>query len=304
MISGIALVIFAAILQGVFLLPMSRARNWAWEHTWLAFSLAGMIIFNWSVSFVMLRASPAILTALPLHSAFILACFGVAWGIGALLFGWAMDALGLALGYPLIMGLNASVGTFIPLLWLYGREMFTGRRLFIVAGMALAIVGIALCSKAGAKRASAGHNTPNTSRVRFLRGLLSAIVSGCLSCLPNLGLLYGSHAIQASLPSISSSASANNAIWVIFFTFGGLINIGYCAWMIVHHKSSHLLFRRDCRINWLWALAMGAMWICSFYLYGAAVARAGSSGATIGWPILISLSIAVGVLCGVGLAGC
>ncbi len=50
--------------------------------------------------------------------------------------------------------------------------------------------------------------------------------------------------------------------------------------------------------NWWWALAMGAMWIGSFYLYGLGAARLGASGPTIGWPILISVSIGVGVLCG------
>ena len=43
---------------------------------------------------------------------------------------------------------------------------------------------------------------------------------------------------------------------------------------------------------------MGAMWIGSFYLYGIGVARLGVAGGTIGWPILVSLSIGVGVLGG------
>jgi L-rhamnose-H+ transport protein len=60
------------------------------------------------------------------------------------------------------------------------------------------------------------------------------------------------------------------------------------------------LFAADRRANWGWSLAMGAMWIASFYLYGIGAARLGSSGATIGWPILVSISIAVGVVCGLG----
>jgi hypothetical protein len=41
------------------------------------------------------------------------------------------------------------------------------------------------------------------------------------------------------------------------------------------------------------------MWIASFYLYGVGAARLCRSGGTIEWPILVSVSIAVGVLCGV-----
>ena len=44
---GFLYVLAAGILQGVFLLPMDRARHWQWEHTWLAFSFFGMLALNW-----------------------------------------------------------------------------------------------------------------------------------------------------------------------------------------------------------------------------------------------------------------
>src|SRR5215469_8392190 len=150
MFVGISLVIFAAILQGVFLLPMSRARRWAWEHIWLAFSLAGMLVCNWILTFVSLPQPAAILAAVPRHDLLLLALFGIAWGAGAVSFGLGMDMLGLTLGYPIIMGLNASIGTCVPLLWMHGTAMFAGRRLFIGAGTAIAIAGICACSLAGA----------------------------------------------------------------------------------------------------------------------------------------------------------
>ena len=36
MIAGVSLILASAVLQGIFLLPMSRVRGWAWEHVWLA----------------------------------------------------------------------------------------------------------------------------------------------------------------------------------------------------------------------------------------------------------------------------
>jgi L-rhamnose-H+ transport protein len=300
MIAGVSLILIAAILQGVFLLPMSRARQWAWEHVWLVFSLFGMLLCNWLLTLLFLPNPLAIFAGVPRREILILAGFGLAWGAGAVLFGLAMDMLGLTLGYPLIMGLNASVGTFGPLLWFDGSSMFQGRRILISVGTIVAIAGIWVCSVAGARRQSSVHRADGASRSKFVSGLMIAIASGILSCLPNIGLAYGTTTIQAARDLGASPAFAGDAVWLIFFTFGGLVNVAYCGWLISRRNSFRELYAADRIANWFWTFAMGAMWIAGFYLYGIGAARLGQSGATIGWPILVSVSIAVGVLCGLG----
>ena len=299
MIAGIGLVLLAAVLQGVFLLPMSRTRQWAWEHTWLAFSLAGMILCNWVLTWITLPAPTSLYIVVPIQELAILAGFGLAWGGGAVLFGLGMDRLGLTLGYPVIMGLNASVGTIVPLIWLYGTSLLAGRRLFIVAGTAVAIAGIAVCSIAGARRVSAAPRAQGSSRSRFVTGLIIAVASGFLSCLPNIGLAFGTNTLRSAHNLGASTEFSGDSVWFIFFTFGGIVNVLYCCWLMIRHKTVGILFSGGAA-NWLWALAMGAMWIGSFYLYGVGAAKLGTGGDTIGWPILISVSIAVGVLGGLG----
>ncbi len=298
---GIGLVVLAAILQGVFLLPMAFTRNWKWEHSWLAFSLTGMIFWNWILAFISLPKPWVLYASVSERELAILAGFGLAWGGGAVLFGLGMDMLGLALGYPLIMGLNATVGTLTPLFLLEGTSIFTGRRILIVAGTAIAICGIVACSIAGAKRDSYAHRARDAaSRSRFLPGLLIAIASGVLSCLPNIGLTFGTDALRAAHNLGVSAAFAGNAVWFIFFSVGGLVNLSYCCWLIAMNGDRRALFARTSVRNWGWALVMGATWIGSFYLYGIGTAQIGAVGVTIGWPILVSLSIGVGVLCGLG----
>lgn len=300
MMVGVCLILIAAVLQGVFLLPRSRARHWAWEHVWLVFSLTGMLVCNWILTLLVLPDARAIFAGVPRREIMILACFGLAWGAGAVLFGLAMDMLGLALGYPLVMGLNASIGTFVPLLWFEGRSMFEGRRLLISLGTMVAIAGIWVCSVAGARRQFSGRQTGGAPRSRFVSGLVIAVASGILSCLPNVGLAYGTETVQVARNLGASPAFAGDAVWLIFFTFGGLVNVAYCGWLISRGNSLRALIAPDLVANWWWSFAMGAMWICSFYLYGIGAARLGRSGATVGWPILVSVSIAVGVLCGLG----
>ncbi|HZQ20535.1 MAG TPA: L-rhamnose/proton symporter RhaT [Terriglobales bacterium] len=297
---GLSVVILAAVLQGIFLLPMVRARGWAWEHTWLAFSLTGMIALNWVFTLFTLPDPAAIYGSAPQQELVVLCGFGLCWGLGAILFGMGMDMIGLTLGYPLIMGLNASVGTFVPLLRLCGTSMFAGRRLLIAAGTAVAIAGISACSIAGARRESHAHQAQTAARSRFVTGLIIAVASGFLSCLPNIGLTYGTNTLKAAHDLGASAALAGNAVWFIFFTCGGIVNVLYCFLRMVRRKNLSVLFARSHLANWGWILAMGAMWIGSFYLYGTGAAQLGAEGGTIGWPIFVSLSIAVGVLCGMG----
>jgi L-rhamnose-H+ transport protein len=299
MIVAIFLVVIAAIFLGVFLLPVSQARGWAWEHTWVSFSVLAMIALNWLLALVLLPNPVAIFKGVSQHELTVMACFGVAWGVGAVLFGRAMDMLGLALGYPLIMGVNASVGTFVPLAWTYGGAIFDGRRVLVSIGTLIAIAGITVCSIAGSRR-KGGENTGKTAArdPRFVVGVAIAILSGTLSCLPNIGLSYAKETVESAHQLGASKAMAGNAVWLLFFTLGGIVNVGYCVWVMVRAKNVGLLFAAGTAKYWLLALATAAMWIASFYLYGIGAAAMGKGGNAIGWPILVTLSIAFGTLGG------
>jgi hypothetical protein len=114
---GFLLVLLAALLQGTFVLPMTMVKGWSWEHTWATFSLLGMFFLNWIIVLLLVPNIFAVYAASPSHDLAVLALFGMGWGLGAVLFGLGMDKLGMALGYPIIMGLIAGLGALIPLLF-------------------------------------------------------------------------------------------------------------------------------------------------------------------------------------------
>src|SRR3981189_3542449 len=153
---GFLLVLLAGLLQGTFILPMTLVRKWEWEHTWATFSLLGMIVFNWIITLFLVPNIFAVYVASPPRDLAILALFGLGWGIGAVLFGLGMDRLGMALGYPIIMGLIASLGALIPLLVFFPQTLLTTKGLVLVVGTALVIFGIVLCSVGGSRRVPSG----------------------------------------------------------------------------------------------------------------------------------------------------
>lgn len=105
MLTGLLLVLVAGLFQGSFVLPMTLTRRWQWEHNWMAFSVFGMVIFNWLIASQVIPNLSGAIRATPTQDVLVLLLFGGLWGLGAVLFGLGMDKLGMALGYPIIMGL-------------------------------------------------------------------------------------------------------------------------------------------------------------------------------------------------------
>ena len=297
MIAGIIFVVLAAILQGAFLLPMSWTRKWAWEQTWAVFCLLAMLVFNWILAALLLPWPGAIYRAVPQRELLIVTAFGLSWGVAAVLFGLAMDRLGLTLGYPLMMGLNASAGALAPLIWFSHARLTSLPSLIVLGGIILGVAGIVSCSLAGTRSRSSSGSTA-ASRDGFASGLVIAVVSGCLSCLPNIGMAYGTGAVRAARALGASDALAGNAVWCIFFTVGGLVNVVYCVARMRKKRNWKALFGPESPRDLGCSAAMALMWIGSFYLYGIGTSMVGTWGKVIGWPVFICLAIGVGVLGG------
>lgn len=297
LLTGFLLVLLAGLLQGTFVLPMTLVRRWSWEHTWATFSLLGMFVFNWVITLLLIPNIFGVYGASSPRDLAILALFGAGWGIGAVLFGLGMDRLGMALGYPIIMGLIASLGALIPLLVFFPQTLLTTKGLVLLAGTALVIFGILLCSVGGSRRAPAGAKSTSPSSA-FSVGLAIAILAGILSCLPNVGVALGGSVTAAAESLGVSSASSGNTVWALLFTLGFAVNLAYCLYLMVTKKTLGQYWNAETPRNLGMSALMALMWIGSFYLYGAGAAKLGRWGVIAGWPLFISLSIVTGNLWG------
>ena len=298
LLAGFLLVLLAALLQGTFVLPMTLVKQWSWEHTWATFSLLGMFVFNWIITLLIVPNIFVVYSASPAHDLAILALFGAGWGIGAVLFGLGMDKLGMALGYPIIMGLIASLGALIPLLVFFPQALFTTRGLILLSGTALVIFGIVLCSIGGSRKGPAETKSAGVPANAFAAGLIIAILAGILSCLPNVGVAFGAGVTQTAEQLGVSASSAGNTVWALLFTLGCVANLAYCFYLMVVKKTLRQYWNSETPRNLALSVLMALMWIGSFYLYGAGAAKLGRWGVVVGWPLFISLSIITGNLWG------
>lgn len=298
MVAGFLLVLLAGLLQGTFVLPMTLVKRWSWEHTWATFSVLGMFAFNWIITLFFVPEIFKVYAASSSRDLCILALFGLGWGVGAVLFGLGMDRLGMALGYPIIMGLIASLGALIPWLVFFPETLLTSKGLILLAGTAAVIFGIVLCSIAGSRRKPSEDKSKPAQPNIFSSGLIIAVMAGVLSCLPNVGMAFGKDVTHAAEALGTSQASSSNAVWALLFTMGCMANLGYCLYLMISKKSLSQYFGSETGRNLGLSALMALLWIGSFYLYGAGAAKLGHWGVVAGWPLFISLSIVTGNLWG------
>ena len=291
---GLAVVLFAGILQGTFILPMNHTRDWKWEHNWFVFSLLGMFVLNAIIGFATIPVLFAIYAATPHSTLLLLTALGLGWGSGAILFGLGMDRLGMSLGYPIIMGLIAVLGGLIPFVLFHPQDLLTRRGAIYLLGTILAIAGIILCSKAAARRDRERASSATSAPANLFSGLLIAVSAGILSSLPNLGISFSATLTNSAASFGIPPARAANAVWVLFFTMGFVVNGAYCLWQMQRKAQLSSLFHHTTPRNLALIFSMAAMWIGSFYIYGIGTSLLGSTGAILAWPLFICTSILIG----------
>lgn len=297
--AGLALVLVAGLLQGSFMLPSKFMRGWAWENYWLVFATTAYLICPWLLGLLTVPRLAEVYAGVPAGTIAQTLAFGAGWGLGALAFGLAIDRIGMALGYAVIIGIAATAGTLIPLAVL-GRESFEpARAALTAAALLLMLAGVAVCSLAGRwKEAEARQARPGAYR----RGLAIAIASGLLSACGNLGFAFGSPiSARAELLGASRDLAAN-AIWTLLALPLFLLNAGYSLLLLRRNGTLGRYRTTGSHRRVLLAASMGLMWMAGMALYGAGARALGPLGPSFGWAILmcsmVLVSSALGLLTG------
>ncbi len=305
-LTALSILVVAGFLQGTFVLPMTLTRKWKWEHNWIVFSILGMLVFNWLIAAWQAPAVLSVFQQVGWHNLSVLLGFGALWGVGAVLFGMGMDRLGMALGYPIIMGLILSLGALIPALQHYASYANAGGVL-LVTGVGVNIGAIVICAQAASLKGRAATTAPTKESQSLGAGLIIAVLAGVFSALPNIGASSSAgQALEQAAASLEvSTLMVNNLCWVLMFSAGFVVNFLYCGFLLYRNKNGEAFKGPHSSRNLVLIVLMSLMWIGSFYVFGIAKTYLGGAGrfqsaapGIIGWPIFISLSIVIGNLWG------
>jgi L-rhamnose-H+ transport protein len=296
---GLLLTLLAGLLSGNCMLPMKFAKRWQWENTWLVFTLVSLVLLPWGLAFAFVKNTRAVYAALP-PSAFIAPIvFGFGWGVAQVLFGLSISRLGLSLGYAIIVGLGAVLGTLVPLL-VNNRDVFGSERgTLILSGVAIMVAGIVVSAQAGKMRERLSTGPPNGRSYRI--AVAVAILCGLMAPMLNYAFAFGQSIAAEAIRQGTPRESASYAVWPVGLSGGLVPNLLYCFWLLGRNGTWNR-FRGSWRSEAWLACLMGVLWMGAFAIYGVSSVYLGALGASVGWALFQIFMIMTANLSGV-LAG-
>jgi L-rhamnose-H+ transport protein len=235
-----------------------------------------------------------------LRSILLVAACGFGWGIAQVLFGLAVDSIGIALAFAIVLGLSAAIGSLIPFIRLHSEKVFTPAGLGVIGGVLLVVLGVSICAVAGVRRERA--LSASAGRGASLAGLLFAIVSGVGAAAMNFGVAFAGPLLTSASLHGADSAWSMNAVWLPLMMAGALPNLFYCVYRMRTRGTACKFSVEATRHYWLLAGVMAFFWFASTLMYGVASGKLGALGPVYGWPFFMSLIVIVASILGV-LAG-
>jgi L-rhamnose-H+ transport protein len=289
---GLIILIVAGAMNGSFTLPMKFTRSWAWENTWLAWTLFALFFMPPVVTFISLPNIHEVYSQAGMeHVALLVAACGAGWGISQVFFGLAVEAVGIALAFSVILGIAAAVGGVVPLLRDHPDKIFSSGGLGVLGGLALVIIGVGICAVAGRRREKALGLGPQAGKASLGMGLLYCLFSGLGSALVGIGLDTGKPLVDASIAHQGSVLWAPMIAWLPLMVAGGIPNLIYCLYLIRKNRSGSKFSLPSTGGYWLLAFVMAFCWFGSTVMYGIAKDLFGSWGTSLAWPMFMSLIV-------------
>jgi L-rhamnose-H+ transport protein len=287
---GLLMIIVAGVMNGSFAVPMKLTHRWQWEHTWLMWTIYGLFIFPPLLTFFTIPNTLAVYRESGLGVVAAVAACGAGWGISVVFIGLAVEAVGVAVSFSIMLGLSAALGSLVPLVFLHWDKIATPAGISVLAGLALMLIGVGVCAVAGKQRETAlGAGVPGKPSIA--KGLTFCVLGGLGSGLVNLGLVFGAPILKAAEAQGASRVSTPNAAFLPLMLAGGIPSLIYCSYLIVKNKNAHQFGAANTSHHWFLTALMAFLWFASTILYGAATTNLGQLGAVFGWPLFMSVIV-------------
>lgn len=289
--TGWLLVLVAGLCQGSFMAPMKFTRGWKWENSWFVFAFTAYLICPWLFVAMTTSSAGQIYKEAGGERIALVMAMGLLWGLGALTFGLGVDALGLSIGFAVILGVAATTGTLVPLLLLNESLPPTGVLVLTLISLAVMLAGVAVCSLAGRWREK------GAGKEGYAWGVFLCIVSGLLSSCGNIGFVLGKPIIDLAVARGVSPDFAPNVVWSLLTVSLFLCNAGFAGYRLVKEASLSLFRTPALGRNLALGISMGVLWMLGFVFYGAGTRQLGNMGPSFGWSVLMgSMVVAANVL--------
>jgi len=279
--SGLALAIVGGLGQGLYGVPLKYTKGWNWENTWSLHCIWALIVVPWVMSILTVNDPMSIYLKASTETLLMVFLFGVLWGFGNITFGLALDRVGLALTYGIIIGMTTAIGALIPL-FMTGAGV-TSATLVTIIAVLICIIGVVIVSYSGGLK----ERTKTKMGKSWKRGLAICIFSGVMSPMLNVGFVWGDELSRLAQNAGTSSVWSTLPAWSLALLGGFIVNMCYCVYLLHKNASAKLYLKGG--INWFYSLIMGLLWFGGMMLYGIGATVMGHLGTSIGWAMMMGI---------------
>lgn len=311
---GVVFHFIGGFASGSFYMPFKKVRQWSWESYWLVGGL-----FSWSIvpplaAALTIPAFTAIIGETGTQTIMLTYLMGVLWGVGGLTYGLGIRYLGMSLGNTVALGYCAAFGALIPPVFYdffpqegkvsFSEMISSGGGQLVLIGVAVCLVGIAVCGYAGTRKermlAQKGNQT-REGEFNLVKGLIVATISGILSACFNFGIEAGKPMADLAVLAGHNALFQNNVTYVVLLWGGLSTNAIWC--LILNYRNGSFGDYRNGTVplasNYLFSALAGTTWFLQFFFYGMGASKMGNGASS--WILHMAFIILISNMWGITL---
>ena len=299
MIEGIIFAVGAGLMLGLYALPEKYTKDFKFENTWALFFVLTMFVVPIIASLALIKDFGQVFTTVPVEILLKMALASVLWGVGVMMWGKAINHIGLSLGFSLFIGTVILVGSILP--FLVDGVPPLNTFITILFGILIVLLGVIFNGKAGLIREqdeakSSGHQAKGS----MMTGILIAVIGGLLAT----GFSYAN---AVGRPDIhTASQAAGNAEWITavgvmfpIFISGGIVMTFYFAWQLSAKKAWSFFRTTHFNKNLILILVMAIFHYAASALFAYSAFRLGDIGNTVGYAIFNTACVVTAIVSGI-----
>jgi L-rhamnose-H+ transport protein len=300
-ILGILLHAVAALFAANCYAPQKYIKRWSWETFWMTQAVWCWVLWPIVGAIYTIPHLGMVLADSPRLPMLYCLLMGMAYGVGGTAFNLAIRYIGFGLSYAITIGLSAVLGTLTtPLVeGTLGTKLEQQGAGWLMAGMAVGTLGIALCGAAGRyKERDLQEGKGDLGEFSWIKGLLLALVAGVLSA------GYGIAINDVAKPIVDTAAKHDAGYWqgniaYVFVNPGAFLTaLAFTLYLARKNRSLGELTRlregperASLGVNYLLAILVGALWYGQFFIYTLGREQLGKEYQFSSWAILMIMVV-------------
>jgi len=289
--------------------PQKYVRRWSWEIFWMTQAAWCWLLWPILGAIATIPNFGQVLAESPKLPMFYCFLMGVAYGVGGTAFNVSIRYIGFSLTYAIAVGLSSVLGTLVtPLInGQLGQAFEKQGGGWVMAGIAVGTLGIALCGVAGRfKEGDLRAQQGGPGEFSWVKGLTLSLVAGVLSAVYGIAINDVAKPIVDVAEQYGAGHWQGNAAYVFVNPGAFLTAFGYSLYLARRNRSLGQLIRladgherASLSTNYLLAFLTGTLWYGQFFFYNLGHVRLGPFQFT-SWAIhmimLVLFSNVTGVL--------